>query len=86
MNERETAVFSSAAVRLGIKSIDAPLIFGVTRQTFSCWIRGKTKIPPWAFVVLVEHENRLAERLAAIQDTVTRVNSGEFTKNETSKQ
>jgi transcriptional regulator with XRE-family HTH domain len=82
MNQHETDVFSAALERLQIKTIDAPRIFGVTRQTLSNWMRGNTKVPKAAFITLLELENntaaRLRERLDAISETARRVNAGDF--------
>lgn len=82
MNQHETDVFSAALERLQIKTIDAPRIFGVTRQTLSNWMRGNTKVPKSAFITLLELENntaaRLRERLDAINETARRINAGEF--------
>lgn len=82
MNEHETAVFAAAIERLEIRTIDAPRIFGVTRQTLSCWMRGKTKVPKSAFVTLLELENttaaRLQARLDAIKETAERIKAGDY--------
>ena len=66
-----------------IKTIDGPRIFGVTRQTLSCWINGKTKVPRAAFIALLEFENasaaatvRVQERMAAIKEMASRIQSG----------
>ena len=82
MNEHETAVFAAAIERLEIRTIDAPRIFGVTRQTLSCWMRGKTKVPKSAFITLLELENttaaRLQARLDAIKETAERIKAGDY--------
>ena len=79
MNEHEQQVFSAALDRLNIKTIDAPRLFGVTRQTLSCWMRGKTKIPKEAFVTMLEIENgthtKTRERMEEIAATVERLKS-----------
>lgn len=72
--EHETAVFSAALDRLGIKFIDAPRIFQCSRQTLSNWQRGLTKVPRNAFVILLEFENaRAANVKASITETVESV-------------
>lgn len=72
--EHETAVFSAAIARLNIQTIDAPQIFGVTRQTLSNWQRGLTKVPKSAFVTLLELENETdANVKASITETVESV-------------
>lgn len=90
MNQHETDVFSAALERLQIKTIDAPRIFGVTRQTLSNWMRGNTKVPKSAFITLLELENntaaRLRERLDAINETARRINAGEFEPQGTASQ
>ena len=82
MNQHETEVFTAAIDRLNIQTIDAPRIFGVTRQTLSNWIRGNTKVPKSAFITLLELENntaaRLRERMDAINETARRINAGNF--------
>ncbi len=72
--EHETAVFSAALDRLGIKFIDAPRIFQCSRQTLSNWQRGLTKVPKSAFVILLELENETdANVKASITETVESV-------------
>ena len=74
MNEHETEVFAAAIARLNIQTIDAPRIFGVTRQTLSNWQRGITKVPKSAFVTLLELENETGDNVKAkISETVESV-------------
>ena len=74
MNEHETEVFAAAIARLNIQTIDAPRIFGVTRQTLSNWQRGLTKVPKEAFVTLLELENETGANVkASITETVESV-------------
>lgn len=74
MIEHETEVFAAAIARLNIQTIDAPRIFGVTRQTLSNWQRGLTKVPKSAFVTLLELENETGDNVKAqISETVESV-------------
>jgi|GEM_PF-3710538 len=82
MDNNELEVFRCAVDRLKIKSIDAPEVFGVTRQTFSHWINDQTKLPPSAFVALLNYENEILKpqgRLAdAVNEIAERIKAGEF--------
>jgi len=74
MIEHETEVFAAAIARLNIQTIDAPRIFGVTRQTLSNGQRGLTKVPKSAFVTLLELENETGDNVKAqISETVESV-------------
>lgn len=78
MIEQETETFTTACRRLAITATKAPAIFDVTRQTFSSWIHGKTKIPHRAFIALLEFENRdflrTSERMVQIRETAALLN------------
>lgn len=75
----EAAIFRDAIARLNIKSIEAPRIFNVHRQTLYRWTSGKSEIPKAAFVKLLEIENAatgtLHERLDSIRDLAKHMNS-----------
>lgn len=77
MDRHETEIFTMACKRLSIMSKKAPEVFGVTRQTFSSWIHGRSKIPHSAFIVLLDLENRdyirTAERMEQIRETAARI-------------
>lgn len=77
MDQHETEIFTIACKRLSIMATKAPEVFGVTRQTFSSWIHGRSKIPRSAFLALLELENRdfirTAERMEQIRETAQRI-------------
>jgi len=73
MNDQtETEVFRNAIERLNIKTIDAPRLFNVTRQTLSAWINGKSKVPKAAFVTLLAMENAAFQRTRERMEDIAR--------------
>ena len=56
---REIAIFQMACKRHGMTASTGPTIFHVSRPTFWAWMHGRHKIPPTAFVRIVELDNQM---------------------------
>jgi hypothetical protein len=56
---REQAIFQMACKRHGMTASTGPKIFHISRPTFWAWMAGKHKIPPTAFVRIVELDNQM---------------------------
>jgi len=56
---REQAIFQMACKRHGMTASTGPKIFHISRPTFWAWMHSKHKIPPTAFVRIVELDNQM---------------------------
>ena len=81
---REQAIFQMACIRRGLTATTGPTVFHVSRPTYWAWMNSKRKIPPAAFVRLVELENQMTpdqwQRIQAMKALADRQGINLFTK------
>ena len=86
---REIAIFQMACTRHGMTASTGPKIFHISRPTFWAWRAGKHKIPPTAFVRIVELDNQMPveqwQRIQAMKELSDKTGLALFRKKPTRK-